>query len=153
QVRTLQERMPLFITGLFLCFGALVLAARGKRPEQAAMLGLFLIAVVFYPANYYIHFVFLLPLIATEYDKARPKPAELPAGAPRIDKTDAGMWLSLLGICVAQYYTVLETDMDLHFQMSTAIFFAGMTVWFLLLIHRDFDLSRFLELIGMPARS
>jgi hypothetical protein len=151
QFRTMQERMPLFIVGLIVCIGAVVLASRGKRPEQACMFGLFLIAVVFYPANYYIHFVFLLPLVANEISEKRARTSAEPGlkGGPPIDRTDAGAWMSLLGICVAQYYTVLESDTDLHFQMSTAIFFAGMAVWFGLLIHRDFDWGAFLALAGL----
>ena len=44
----------------------MAVAARGKRPEQAMLLGLPLIPVLLYPGNYYIHFVFLLPLLVEE---------------------------------------------------------------------------------------
>jgi hypothetical protein len=127
QARTLQERMPLFIVTLILYSGAVLLACRGKRFEQTAMLGLVLIPVIFYPANYYIHFIFVLPLIATEL-----RGAERP-----LDGTDAGIWLSLLAICVAQYYTVLENDLDLHFYNATVLLFAGLTSMLVLIIRRD----------------
>ena len=42
---------------------AAVVALRGKRPVAAAVLGLVLIPVVFYPANYYSHGIFLWALL------------------------------------------------------------------------------------------
>src|SRR5205823_2992282 len=42
-------------------FALTVRALRGRKPLEAALIGLLLVPVVFYPANYYFHFVFLLP--------------------------------------------------------------------------------------------
>jgi hypothetical protein len=37
-----------------------------REVSQAAVLGVILLPVLFYPANYYIHFVFLLPLVIVQ---------------------------------------------------------------------------------------
>ena len=57
----LRQRLPVFIVGILFFVGMVVVAARGKRPDQAAVLALPLIPVLMYPGNYYLHLVFLLP--------------------------------------------------------------------------------------------
>lgn len=99
---------------------AVVLAARGKRIEQSALLGLFLVPVVFNPMNYYVHMVFLFPLLAVERVGAA-------NGEIRpVRALDAWIWCCLLGMCVAQYKTVLEPRVDTHFYGATVILFVGM---------------------------
>jgi hypothetical protein len=82
------------------------LAARGKPLEQAAMLGLVLIPTYLYPANYYIHIVFLFPLIAA----------------------DVVVWVTVLLLCAAQYFTVLVDDKEKHFYFATVLLFAAIFV-------------------------
>jgi hypothetical protein len=65
QRQTFAHRKPLFYLGVLAYLGAAVLACRRRRLDQAAIIGLTMIPVFFYPANYYCHYVFLLPLLAT----------------------------------------------------------------------------------------
>jgi hypothetical protein len=70
QLAALARRRPLQV-GAVLAFLALAVAAcRLRRIEQAALVGLSLVPVLFYAANYYMHFVFLLPMMAA-MDKRR----------------------------------------------------------------------------------
>jgi hypothetical protein len=108
---------------------AVVLSARRRPLEQAAILGLILIPVVFYAANYYIHIVCLLPLLAVE--------RRAPGEAGPLSLTDSCIWLALLGLCAAQYYTVLVADMPLHFHLSTVLLFAALTVIVVALVRGD----------------
>lgn len=101
-----------------------VLAASYRRRfDQAAILGVFLVPVVVNPANYYIHFICLIPLLANEI-KRTTLTQDKPAVAPR----EVFNWLVLLFVCVAQYWTVLDKDIVLHFQHSTFILFSAITV-------------------------
>jgi len=106
-----------------------VLAMRSRPLEQAAFAGLILVPVVFYAANYYIHVVCLLPLIVRE---RRAAPGESP-----LNPTDGWIWLTLLGLCVAQYWTVLVTDTPLHFHQSTVLLFGALTAIVLALLRGD----------------
>jgi hypothetical protein len=94
--------------GVALYTGLSAACMRGKRPEQAAVLGLMLLPVLLYPANYYMHVVCLFPLLAA-----------LPDREPTL--TDAGLWFIWLGLCAAQYFTVLVADLTLHFYLSSAL--------------------------------
>lgn len=139
QYRILASRRPVYLTAVFFYVGLVVLAARRRRLEQAAMLGMILLPVVMYPANYYIHFVFLLPLIPLEL--ARKSPDDAPASA-----TDAGVWITLLAMCGVQYFTVLVPDLGLHFYLETAVLFAMLTLVLFLLVWRD--IPPFLEYLA-----
>jgi hypothetical protein len=89
---------------LLLC----LVACRNARPEQAALLGLLLIPVFSYPANYYCHYVYLLPLLAV----------------------DRAAWLgllievALLLMCVLEYFT-LDNMVDVRFFWESVILLAG----------------------------
>lgn len=140
QAQTLSDRMPLFIGLLVAYTAAVVVIARRQRIDQAASLSLVGIALFFYPANYYIHFIFLLPLVANEIGwraQRRAIDAGQNADARPIDAADAVAWLGLLGICFAQYYTVLEHDLELHFYYATVILFGGLTAMFVGLLVRE----------------
>ncbi len=71
-------------------------AARKKSLEQAAMLGLLLIPVLFYPANYYYHHILVLPLLAFRSD-------EEDEGEP--GRLFAFVSIYLLAVCVLQHFT------------------------------------------------
>jgi hypothetical protein len=127
----IQARWALFVAGLAFYVGMVMLWCRGKPLERAAMAGLILIPVVFYPANYYIHVVCFLPLLAVE--------RRLRAGdpTPPVAAADAEAWLILLGLCVAQYWTVLVTDRPLHFHLATVLLFAALGALVLVLVRAD----------------
>src|SRR5262249_16759064 len=107
--------------------GAIVVAARGKRLDQGAVLGMVLIPIAFNPANYYIHFICLLPLLGIGIEAARA--AEAGRDDAPVPVHEAVNWLALLLVCVSQYWTPLERDTGLHFDFATALFFAGITVF------------------------
>jgi hypothetical protein len=125
----LSARMPLYVAGIGFYLGAVVLAARQRALEQAAILGLLLVPVVFYAANYYIHVVCLLPLLVRE--------RRGPEGSTLLSPTDGWIWLTLLGLCLAQYWTVLVDDIGLHFHQATVLLFGALTVIVVALLRGD----------------
>jgi hypothetical protein len=130
QARILRARWPLHAAAVAFYVGAVVIAARNARPDQAMVLALCLVPVVFYPANYYLHLVFLLPLLAN----GRPAP-ESGSESASAHLRDATLWLLVLGLCAAQYFTTLTEDTALHFYLSTALLLAtlaallGVVLW------------------------
>ncbi len=139
QHRVLQARLPLFVVSVALCVGAVAFAARRRSLDHAAVLGMILTAVVFNPANYYIHFVCLLPILATERlvgggaarSAGTPEPLspeDAGDGTEPIAPGEAVGWIVSFLMCVALYWTVLTPDKDLHFQSATAIFFGAMAI-------------------------
>src|SRR5690242_20922405 len=67
------------------------------RSETAALFGLLLVPIYFYPANYYCHYVCILPLIAA-------------GDAKNIGRRFAWVAAMLLLMCVAQYDTLLRSE-------------------------------------------
>ena len=134
QARILRARWPLYLTLIAFYMGTAVLAARNLRPEQAAVLGLCLLPVVFYPSNYYLHLVYLIPLLASEH-------------AGELDRRDAIVWLVALAMCAAQYFTTLTPDLALHFYLSTVVLFATLGALFIVLLGHDPDVRRW---AGLP---
>jgi hypothetical protein len=57
-------------------------------------------------------------------------------GAP-LSAADAWVWLILLGLCVAQYWTVLVTDLPLHFHLATVLLFGALTAIVIVLVRAD----------------
>jgi hypothetical protein len=134
QARVLENRYALYLLALAAYVALVVLACRGKRPAQGAMLALILIPVLFYPANYYIHFIFLLPLIATERVQ---RPGD---GAPANDARQGvfvWVWLPLLLLCAAQYFTVHTADLMVHFQSAGLLLFAALTFLLVSILRAD----------------
>lgn len=127
----LEERMPLFLLGIAFFIGMIFASCRGQRFEQAAVLGMLLTPVLFYPANYYIHLVWLLPLIMIEKKPARDS-SEAPFGETHV-------WVGslLLLLCAAQYFTVLEEDRGTHFYMASVLLFATMTAMLTVLVRAN----------------
>lgn len=119
QQAILRARWPIYALSLAVPSLAVIVSARGRRPDQIAVLALLLVPIVFNPANYYLHFVCLLPLVSDDL---------LPKGDDERWMTlrDAGNWLAILIVCVAQYWTVLEKDDTLHFRFQTVLYFAAM---------------------------
>ncbi len=125
EARLLAERTPLLIAGVAGFLVLVVIAARSRPLHQAALLGLPLVPVVFNPANYYSHLVFLYPLLAVELGKGSDR---------RVSRRDAGIWLVWLGVCAAQYGTVLVHDVGLHFDLATMLLFAALAIMLVMLI-------------------
>lgn len=130
QALVIRNRMPLFTAATALYVGLVALAARRRRMDQGALLGMILLPVLLYPANYYIHFVFLLPMLATE----RRPTAEAPSPVPF---NEAGVWLTLLFMCAGQYFTTLITDLGLHFYFETVVLFTVLTLILAFLVKDD----------------
>jgi hypothetical protein len=63
QIRTLHARMPLYLMAIIAYTALAVAACRGRDLRHAALVGLMMIPIYFYPSNYYLHYVFVLPLL------------------------------------------------------------------------------------------
>jgi hypothetical protein len=216
-VGTLNNRALLYWAAFFAALAAVVVACRARPLDQASTLALPLIPVLTNPANYYAHFIFILPLLGSTLRSAHKKrvmkaresaapapdaapvadqatkPAEpietaetaarsetsvTPEGdqspvveTPSTDATDAAepskkaaekrrakprarsesalrdivplrlphLAISgpLLALCVAQYWTVLDPDIERHFQAATAMFFATMAFLYVRVLKAD----------------
>lgn len=127
----LTARWPLLAAGMLFFVGAVFLMCRHKSLERASIAGLILIPVVFYAANYYIHVVCFLPLLAVE------RRSKSKAGCAPLSAADAWVWLILLGLCVAQYWTVLVTDLPLHFHLATVLLFGALGAMIVVQLRAD----------------
>lgn len=140
--RLLRARMAVYVAAVAAYVAMIVMAARKKRVEQAATLGLIFLPVLMFPANYYLHIVMLLPLVATDWHSRYWRRnyagdgAELESRRP-LDATDAWVWFSLLGICAVQYFTTLITELRLHFYLSSVVLVGGLGVMLAALVRRD----------------
>lgn len=131
----LRARWPVFAAGIAVHFAAIIWLARGKSLDQAALLGALLIPIAFNPANYYIHFVFVVPLLAIELNARQ----RADAGSPPFGRFDGAVWGALLLMCAAQYWTTLVRDTELHFQLATVLYFAGTLAVLAFLAWRDWE--------------
>ena len=102
-------RVAFFGIGLLVYTWLTVKALRERALEVAAMLGLLLIPVFFYPANYYFHVVFLLPLLATTEGKT---------------SQDRRVWVLLCLMCIAEYATTNAQNIGRHFMAESFILMA-----------------------------
>ncbi|MCH2110192.1 MAG: hypothetical protein MK135_12760, partial [Polyangiaceae bacterium] len=102
----LGQRVLLYSTGVALFVLLAFWAAWRKKPHQVALLGLALMPIFLYPANYYLHSVFLLALLVGE--PLRGASAELRRQSLRV-------WSSLLILCALLFLTVREQALDIHF--------------------------------------
>jgi hypothetical protein len=114
QTEAFARRRVLFYLGNALFLALALLACRGRPIEQTALLGLLTIPFLFYPSNYYCHYIFLLPLAAAARDGSDPR-----------DRTFALGTAALLGICVGQYFTLLETWSDLRYTYQSIVLLVG----------------------------
>ena len=130
QAEVLAQRSVVYVLGIVLYFGLGIWIAARSKPHQAALLGILMMPVFMYPANYYIHFVFLLPLLVSDQ--------VLPLG--RFERETAGkVWALLLGLCAAQYFTVKETQLDLHFYNASVLLMGTLFFILVALLPRDAD--------------
>jgi hypothetical protein len=100
QALVLSTRRPfhLALVAVYLALAGWV--ARGAPPYRVALIGMMMVPVLLYPANYYAHFVFLLPMLVDENAGGN--------GSSRVSHRVAFVWALLLGLCAAQYFTVGE---------------------------------------------
>ncbi len=101
---------------LILCvivLGLTLTALRNASLDEAAAFGTALIGVVFNPANYYLHCLFILAVLGGEREHRR-----------------SGLipWLALLGMCVGCYFTTLTTSLDTHFRRETWVMVSALSV-------------------------
>jgi hypothetical protein len=103
-------RWALYLVGAAM-FTVLTLRAARARPNyQAALIFMLLCAVYFYPANYYFHFVFLLPLLATS-DGEHPR--------------DTALFAVVLLMCVAELPATFVSEWPVHFGIESAVLLVG----------------------------
>lgn len=110
--------------------GSLLLLAwtlRRASLARAAAWGVALIAIVFNPANYYLHSAFLLVALAGEQRAQR--------GAT-VGLRGTLAWLVLLAMCVASYFTNLGGSAAEHFQAETVILFVTLGLLWVLELGR-----------------
>lgn len=119
------SRMPFHVAATAVYVGLAAWVARRAAPHQVALLGMLLMPVLMYPANYYIHFIFLLPMLVDE---------EAAGTLPRFGKHTAQVWLLLLGLCAAQYFTVKEKDLAIHFYNASVLLMAALLGILLVLV-------------------
>jgi hypothetical protein len=126
QASVLRARMPVYLTALAVFAGAVLFACRGRRLDHAAILGLVLVPIVFSPAPYYLHIIFLLPLLAFD---GRVEGESVTALGPK----SARVVLPLLVLCAAQYFPAPLSDWRLHFALENALLFATLPVFLAML--------------------
>jgi hypothetical protein len=115
QRMTFSARRPLFYAILLLATALALIACRGRRLEESALIGLLLIPFYFYPSNYYCHFVFLLPLAVVRRRRDR-------------DPTFAVVFVVLAGMCIGQYFTLAEGWTDLRYTYQSFLLLIGFGV-------------------------
>lgn len=118
QIAAFERRKPLYYGAILLFTGLVFAASRKRQYHQAAVMGLMMIPIYFYPANYYCHYVFLLPLIAV--DRREPN-----------TRLFGWVALVLLAMSVALYPTLSEREVDVRYTLQTNVILAG---FFLLLV-------------------
>jgi hypothetical protein len=104
QRATFSARQPLYYLAFLLAAALALIACRGRRLEQVCLIGLLLVPFYSCPANIYLHFVFLLPLIV----------AVAGAEAER-DRNFAAAVVLLALLAVGQAFTAAEQWNDLRY--------------------------------------
>ncbi|HEX7508234.1 MAG TPA: hypothetical protein VF550_15765 [Polyangia bacterium] len=112
QRMTFAARRPLFYAILLLATALGLLACRGRRLDEVALIGLLLIPFYFYPSNYYCHFVFLLPMAVV---------------GPKLDRerSFAIVFIVLAGMCIGQYFSLAEGWTDLRYTYQSFLLLIG----------------------------
>jgi hypothetical protein len=128
QAEVLQQRAFVYYAAIALYFALAIWIGARAKPHRVALLGAMMMPVTMYPANYYMHFIFLLPLLVSD-------PGRLSKRFPR--EAAGKVWAILLLICAAQYFTVRETDLAVHFYNASVILMAGLLAVLVALLPRD----------------
>jgi hypothetical protein len=113
QVENFEQLRPVFHIVCVLAVGLAFLGCRGRPLHQVPLFGLLLVPYLFYPSNYYFHFIFLLPL------------AVVPGMRGSFAKQDERIWalvvFLLLALCVAQFATLAERAVDLRYTYQSGL--------------------------------
>ncbi len=115
QKMTFASRRPLYYGILLIATALGLMACRGRKLEEVALIGLLLIPFYFYPSNYYCHFVFLLPLVVVRPEEDR-------------DKAFATVFLVLAGMCVGQFFSLAEGWTDLRYTYQSFVLLIGFAI-------------------------
>jgi hypothetical protein len=140
--RAWQERMPIHLAAVVLCFGTVFVLARRRPLHEAMLLGLPLAQVIWNPANYYSHLIFLLALLGTVAvaKKNEQADAEPKAAQPKVSALNVPLYLvaaPLLVLCIAGYWASLDPDLERHFQDETVILFSTLGWLYVTLMRKD----------------
>ncbi len=103
--------MPIALVSL----AAVMFSVRKAPLETAAAMGVMLVPVFFNSANYYLHCVCLLPVLAEELKGS-------------VSRIGAAIWLVLLLMCVASWPTSLTNEITVHFGADTAVLLVSLGV-------------------------
>jgi hypothetical protein len=100
QSRTFLKRRPLYVIAIMAFTLLSLAAARGRDLRQAALIGMMMIPIYFYPSNYYLHYVFVLPMMM-DYSEE-----------PVARKRWALVSFVVLAICVSEYWGFADVGVD-----------------------------------------
>jgi hypothetical protein len=100
QSRTFMKRRPLYVFAIMAFTLLSLAAARGRDLRQAALIGMMMIPIYFYPSNYYLHYVFVLPMMM-DYSEE-----------PVARKRWALVSFVILAICVSEYWGFADVGVD-----------------------------------------
>lgn len=125
----LESRHVLHLALIALYIGLMFFAVRDRSPEKAGILGMMLMWIIYYPQNYYIHFITFLPLLVDSRRVSANEPLKF---------ADIGLWLSILLLCVLQYTpTLIRHDLGLHFYFSNVYLSICLLTTLLILVKTD----------------
>ncbi len=125
QLERFDSRKPIFYLGVLAYTALAFFACRRRRLDQAALAGLMLIPIYFYPANYYCHFVWLLPLLGTRDRQMSDPEAQAPSQARSNDWLFPYVSAVLLGMTVMQYPTLFTGWSDVVYTWQSVILLVG----------------------------
>jgi hypothetical protein len=90
--QTMKDRRWLIIAGMLFYTLLGLFACRGSRLSDAAVIGTMMIPIYFYPSNYYLHVLFIWPLLLAGW------------GGPDGDKDWSLIGATVLGFCALQWF-------------------------------------------------
>jgi hypothetical protein len=132
QQLTFASRRPLFYGILLIATALALIACRGRKLEEVALIGLLLIPFYFYPSNYYCHFVFLLPIAVIRPALDR-------------DKAFATVFVVLAAMCVGQSFTLAEGWTDLRYTYQSFLLLIGFAIILAYLAWESLKLAPFVK--------
>jgi hypothetical protein len=108
QLAAFERRKPIYYGAMALFTGLVFAASRRRKLHQAALMGMLLIPIFFYPANYYCHYVFLLPFLAVSRKETNSR---------------LFGWVSIvvLAMSAALYLTLREREVDVRFTLQSDV--------------------------------
>jgi hypothetical protein len=109
----------------------IAVAARRRPLHEAMLIAMPLVLVISNPSNYYSHFVFLLALLASVGSPERagvgnPASPNDATKARSLDVPFHRVAAPLLALCIGGYWVSLDSDLERHFQASTALLFVSL---------------------------